>query len=110
MVDLRRAVAGGKRDVVDVFVNVGVEEDFLGEGGLEFAGEAFEEGAKCHSLCNPLFLSKLHETRLHAGKSRSYPNVALSGGHNKALIFNYFLSYAVSTCDKERAPERTHLH
>ena len=44
VVDLRRAVAGGQCDVVDVFVDVGVEEDFLGKGGLEFAGEAFEEG------------------------------------------------------------------
>ena len=43
MVDLCRAIAGGQCDVVDVFVDVGVEEDFLGEGGLEFAGEAFEK-------------------------------------------------------------------
>ncbi len=44
VIDLRRAVAGGQRDVVDVFVDVSVEEDFFGEGGLEFAGEALEEG------------------------------------------------------------------
>ena len=33
VVDLRRAIAGGQRDVVDVFVDVGIEEDLLGEGG-----------------------------------------------------------------------------
>ena len=43
VVDLRRSVACGQRNVVDVFVDVGVKEDFLGEGGLEFAREAFEE-------------------------------------------------------------------
>ena len=43
VINLRRAVRRGQRDVVDVFVDVGVEEDFLGEGGLEFAGEAFEK-------------------------------------------------------------------
>ena len=42
VVDLRRAVAGGQRDVVDVFVDVGVEEDFFGEGGLEFAKKSLQ--------------------------------------------------------------------
>lgn len=43
VIDLRRAVRRGQRDVVDVFVDVGIQEHLLGEGALELSRNAFEK-------------------------------------------------------------------
>ena len=42
VVDLRRALAGGQRDVVDVFVDVGIEEDFFGDCGLQLSKQSLQ--------------------------------------------------------------------